>query len=252
MSTAKPVEASSDPSPPPPRHIGIIMDGNGRWAAQRNLPRRFGHRQGVETMRKVTEEASDLGIEYLTLYGFSSENWSRPAEEVSDLMGLLKHFVRQDLETLVQKGVNVRVIGERAGLDPEIAGLIDEAEARTAGNARLNLVIAFNYGGQDEIVAAAQALARAAAEGRIAADDITKDVFRRHLHTAGIPDPDLVIRTSGEQRISNFLIWQSAYAELVFIDTFWPDFTRAHLLRAIAEYHRRERRFGARLTQALS
>jgi undecaprenyl diphosphate synthase len=237
---------------PLPRHVAIIMDGNGRWAEARKLPRKLGHRQGVEAMRAVTRAAGELGIEYLTLYSFSSENWGRPAEEVSDLMGLLRQFVKRDLDELVRNGVEVRVIGERAGLEPDIAALIEEAECRTRGLTRLKLLVAFNYGGRDEIVAAAQALAREVAAGRLAPHEITKSVFARYLHTAGIPDPDLVIRTSGEQRLSNFLIWQAAYSELVFVNVYWPDFTKAHLMSAIAEYRRRERRFGIRAAEPAS
>jgi undecaprenyl diphosphate synthase len=228
------------------------MDGNGRWAEARKLPRRLGHRQGVETMRAITRAAAELGIDYLTLYSFSSENWGRPADEVSDLMALLRQFVKRDLDELVKNGVEVHVIGERAGLDPEIAALIEEAENRTRGLKRLKLLVAFNYGGRDEIVAAARAIAREVAEGALCPEEVTKALFARHLHTAGIPDPDLVIRTSGEQRLSNFLIWQSAYAELVFVDSYWPDFTKAHLASAIAEFHRRERRFGVRAAEPAS
>ncbi len=235
----------------PPRHIAIIMDGNGRWAERRKLPRKLGHRQGVQAMRAVTRAASDLGIQYLTLYSFSSENWGRPAQEVSDLMGLLRQFVKSDLEELVRNGVVVRVIGERRNLNPDIAALVDEAEDRTRNNSKLNLQIAFNYGGRDEIVSAAQALAHEAAAGRLDPSTINKTLFARHLQTADVPDPDLVIRTSGEQRLSNFLIWQSAYAEFLFMDTLWPDFGKAELVEAIAEYHRRERRFGIRSTERI-
>jgi undecaprenyl diphosphate synthase len=234
----------------PPRHVAIIMDGNGRWAKANHLPRAIGHRRGVEAMRGVTRAAKEMGIEYLTLYSFSSENWRRPAEEVNDLMGLLRHFVKNDIAEMKANGVRVTVIGDRTGLADDIAALIAEAEAETRGNDALKLQIAFNYGGQDEIVAAARKLAAEVAAGRLKPEAITKDLFARHLQTAGIPDPDLVIRTSGEQRISNFLIWQSAYAEFVFVPALWPDFGKGDLDRAIAEYRRRERRFGARLVQA--
>ena len=247
---AMPEPSIDMPAIAPPRHVAIIMDGNGRWAKAHHLPRGMGHRQGVEAMRGVTRAAPDLGIEYLTLYSFSSENWSRPADEVSDLMGLLRRFVQNDLAELDANGVRVKVIGARTGLAPDIAGLIEEAEGRTCKNGRLKLQIAFNYGGQDEIVAAAKAVAAKVAAGQIRCEDVTKELFAGHLTTAGIPDPDLIIRTSGEQRLSNFLIWQSAYAEFVFIDALWPDFSKAHLMRAIDEYHRRDRRFGARLVQA--
>jgi undecaprenyl diphosphate synthase len=245
-----PTRTDESPEIAPPRHVAIIMDGNGRWAKARHLPRGMGHRQGVEAMRGVTRAAPELGIEYLTLYSFSSENWRRPADEVNDLMGLLRRFVQHDLAELEANGVRVKVIGARTGLAPDIAALIEEAEGRTRKNAKLKLQIAFNYGGQDEIVAATQEIAEEVAQGRLRPENITKELFARHLTTAGIPDPDLVIRTSGEQRLSNFLIWQSAYAEFVFIDALWPDFSKAHLARAIAEFHRRDRRFGARLVQA--
>jgi undecaprenyl diphosphate synthase len=229
-----------------PRHVAIIMDGNGRWAKARHLPRGMGHRQGVEAMRAITRAATDLGIEYLTLYSFSSENWRRPAEEVQDLMGLLKRFVRNDLEQLHANNVNVKVIGDRVHLDRDIAGFVEEAEARTCRNTGLKLIIAFNYGGQDEIVDAARRLANDVASGQLAADQISKEIFSRYLYTDGIPDPDLLIRTSGEHRISNFLLWQCAYTEFVFVDTLLPDFAKADLAEAIAEFQRRERRFGAR------
>jgi undecaprenyl diphosphate synthase len=238
--------------PAPPRHVAIIMDGNGRWAKAHHLPRAMGHRRGVEAMRAVTRAAKELGVEYLTLYSFSSENWSRPADEVNDLMGLLRHFVKNDIAELKANDVRVTIIGEREGLPRDIADLIDEAEAETCHNGALKLQIAFNYGGQDEIVTAARLLAHEVAAGRLKPEAITKELFARYLHTAGIPDPDLVIRTSGEQRISNFLIWQCAYAEFVFVPALWPDFAKSDLDRAIAEYRRRERRFGARLVQATS
>lgn len=228
-----------------PAHIAIIMDGNGRWAKARGLPRSLGHRAGVEALRRTVEAVAELGIPWLTLYAFSSENWSRPAEEVSDLMGLLKLFIRRDLARLHEQGVRVRVIGARDGLSADVAALIDEAETVTRGNGRLNLVIAFNYGGRDEIVRAARRLAAAAASGAITPAAIDETAFASRLDTAGIPDPDLVIRTSGEMRLSNFLPWQTAYAELVFQPCLWPDFTKQHLVEAIAEYATRERRFGA-------
>lgn len=229
-----------------PRHVAIIMDGNGRWAKAHHLPRGMGHRRGVDAMRSATRSAADLGIEYLTLYSFSSENWQRPAEEVSDLMGLLRRFVQTDLAELEANGVRVKVIGERADLAADISAIIEEAEARTQFNSRLKLQIAFNYGGRDEIVAAARAIAREIAAGRLSPEQISKDLFAAYLTTSEIPDPDLVIRTSGEQRLSNFLIWQAAYAEFVFVDALWPDFNKTHLIKAIAEFNRRDRRFGAR------
>ena len=227
-----------------PEHVAIIMDGNGRWAKARGLPRVAGHRAGVEALRKTVRAAADTGVAWLTVYAFSSENWSRPKSEVSDLMGLLKLFIRRDLAELHQSGVRVRIIGEREGLAPDIAGLLEEAETLTAENRALNLVIAFNYGGRDEIVRATRSIAEAAARGDLKSDAITAEVFAGFLDTAGIPDPDLVIRTSGEQRMSNFLPWQSAYSELVFLSCYWPDFTREHLADALREYTGRERRFG--------
>lgn len=227
-----------------PEHVAIIMDGNGRWAKARGLPRVAGHRAGVEALRKTVRAAADSGVAWLTVYAFSSENWSRPKSEVSDLMGLLKLFIRRDLADLHQSGVRVRVIGEREGLAPDIAALLDEAESLTRDNTSLNLVIAFNYGGRDEIVRAARAIAKAAVSGEIKSDGITAEVFAGFLDTAGIPDPDLVIRTSGEQRMSNFLPWQSAYSELVFLPCYWPDFTGEYFAEALRQYAARERRFG--------
>lgn len=227
-----------------PRHVAIIMDGNGRWAARRHLPRVAGHRQGVEAVRVIVRAAGELGIEYLTLYGFSSENWKRPAEEVSDLMGLLRLFIRRDLAELHQNGVQVRVIGDRDHLDLDIVALIDEAEALTRNNDRLKLQIAFNYGGQNEIAAAMRRIAREVKAGHLDPEAITPELVAGFLDTAGIPDPDLIIRTSGEKRLSNFLIWQGAYAELVFSDALWPDFTPEKLREAVEEYCGRSRRFG--------
>lgn len=250
MSSVMPATPTDALSIAPPRHIAIIMDGNGRWAEAHRLPRRSGHSRGVDAMRAVTRAAADFGIEYLTLYSFSSENWNRPADEVSDLMGLLRRFVKRDLDELVANGVHVQVIGERSNLDPDIAALVTEAETRTRNNDKLKLLIAFNYGGQDEIVAATRRIAADVAAGRISPEAIDRALFARYLYTAGVPEPDLVIRTSGERRLSNFLVWQSAYSELVFVDVLWPDFDKAHLAEAIAEFHRRERRFGARAAVA--
>ncbi len=235
-----------------PEHVAIIMDGNGRWAKARGLPRVAGHRAGVEALRKTVRAASDLGVGWLTVYAFSSENWSRPKSEVSDLMGLLRLFIRRDLAELHQGGVRVRVIGEREGLSPDIASLLDEAEALTAGNSALNLVIAFNYGGRDEIVRAARRIAAAALRGELDAEALTPEVFAGFLDTAGIPDPDLVIRTSGEQRMSNFLPWQSAYSELVFLPCYWPEFTGEHFAEALRQYAARERRFGGVIPQGVA
>lgn len=227
-----------------PAHVAIIMDGNGRWATERGLPRVAGHKAGVEALRQTVRAAADLGIEWLTVYAFSSENWSRPKSEVLDLMGLLKLFIRRDLAELHKSGVRVRVIGERQGLDPEIAVLLDEAETLTVGNDKLNLVIAFNYGSRDEIARAASSLARDVAAGRIPVEAVTAEAINARLDTAGIPDPDLIIRTSGEERLSNFLLWQAAYAELMFVPEFWPDFSREIFLSALERFASRERRFG--------
>ena len=227
-----------------PRHVGLIMDGNGRWAAQRGLPRFEGHRRGVEALRRAVRAAADLGVGWLTVYSFSSENWSRPRQEVSYLLGLLERFVRNDLAELHAAGVRVRIIGEREGLAPDIRALLDDAEKLTRANAKLQLVVAFNYGGRQEIVAAARSLAARVAQGAIGVDDIDLESFAGALDTADIPDPDLIIRTSGEQRLSNFLLWQAAYAEFVFLPQYWPDFDRAALEEAFRQYGARERRFG--------
>ncbi len=227
-----------------PRHVAIIMDGNGRWAAQRKLPRSMGHRSGVEAVRRTVRAATDLGIRHLTLFSFSSENWTRPAEEVEDLMGLIKRFIRGDLAELHQNGVRISVIGEREGLDSELRALIEEAVDLTSGNTSLNLIIAFNYGARAEITKAAQRLAERAVRGEIDPKDITPEMLSGALDTAGIPDPELLVRTSGEVRLSNFLLWQCAYTEFVFSPVLWPDFGREHLEEAIAEYAQRERRFG--------
>ena len=227
-----------------PVHVAIIMDGNGRWAAARGLPRAEGHRRGVEALRRAVRNAGELGVKVLTIYSFSTENWTRPAQEIDDLMMLIKRFVREDLAELHRAGVRVRVIGDRNGLDPEILRLIGEAEELTLGNDKLTLVVAFNYGGRQELAQAAKKLAEEAAAGRLDPAKIDAEAIERHLATAGIPDPDLIIRTSGELRLSNFLLWQSAYAEFVVLSVYWPDFDRAAFEEAIAEFHRRERRFG--------
>jgi len=227
-----------------PQHIAIIMDGNGRWAKARGLPRAAGHRAGVEALRQTVRNADDLGIRWITVYAFSSENWSRPKSEVTDLMGLLKLFIRRDLAELHQNGVKVRVIGERQSLQPDIAALLDEAELLTRDNSALNLVIAFNYGSRDEIARAATRIAEAAVAGQLDPRDITPESFGAFLDTVDIPDPDLIIRTGGEIRLSNFLLWQAAYAELIFLSCYWPDFGKAHLVEAIQTFAARERRFG--------
>jgi undecaprenyl diphosphate synthase len=228
---------------PPPRHIAIIMDGNGRWARARGRPRPFGHREGVEALRRTVETVGDYGVKYLTVYGFSTENWRRPPEEVEALLDLLRIYVGRDLERLAKDGVRVRIVGDRAGLASDIADIIDRAQARTAHNDRLILTIAFNYGARSEILRAVNALAAEAARTGVA-PAVDEAMFAARLDTAGAPDPDLVIRTSGEQRMSNFLLWQAAYAELMFLDVLWPDFDRAALAQAIEAYRRRDRRFG--------
>jgi len=227
-----------------PAHIGVIMDGNGRWAAQRGLPRFEGHRRGVEALRRTVRASIELGVRYLTVYSFSSENWSRPAAEVADLMGLLKRFIRNDLADLHRNNVRVRILGQRDGLSPDIAALLDEAEDLTRRNSGLTLIVAFNYGSRQEIVEAARALARAAAAGKLDPARIDEATFAAELGTAGVPDPDLIIRTSGEMRLSNFLMWQAAYAELVFLPIYWPDFDKAALEQALGEFAARDRRFG--------
>ncbi|NQV60735.1 MAG: isoprenyl transferase [Alphaproteobacteria bacterium] len=229
----------------PPQHIAIIMDGNGRWAKARGLPRVAGHQRGVDALRGVVEAGQEMGIGYLTLYAFSSENWKRPPTEVDDLMGLLRLYLRRELRELHRNGVRIRFIGEWRKLAPDIVKLIEDAEQTTTGNTGLTLVIAVNYGSHSEIVEASRRIAAAVAEGRMSLDEINETTFSGYLHTVGIPDPDLVIRTSGEQRLSNFLLWQACYAELVFMDLLWPDFTKRSLEDAVDEFHRRERRYGA-------
>jgi undecaprenyl diphosphate synthase len=227
-----------------PLHVAIIMDGNGRWAAARGLPRAEGHRRGVEALRRTVRAAGDLGIEILTIFSFSSENWSRPQSEISELLGLLRRFIRNDLADLHRNGVHVRVIGDRRDLAPDIKSLLEEAEDLTKDNDKLTLVVAFNYGARQEIARAAQRLATEVAAGRVAVADVTADKLATYLDAPDLPDPDLIIRTSGEQRLSNFLLWQAAYSELVFVPVYWPEFDRAMLEQAIAEFRRRERRFG--------
>ncbi len=232
-----------------PRHVAIIMDGNGRWAAARGLPRVEGHRRGVEALRKTVRAARDLGIAVLTIFSFSSENWSRPQSEIRDLLSLLRRFIRNDLVDLHKSNVRVRIIGEREGLARDICSLLEEAEDLTRNNDGLMLVVAFNYGARQEIARAARRLALDVAAGRLSADVITPELLGRHLDAPDVPDPDVIIRTSGEQRLSNFLLWQAAYSELVFVPINWPDFDRAALESAIAEYRRRERRFGGLIAQ---
>ncbi len=242
MSTAS-LPAQPDPSPGP-RHVAIIMDGNGRWAKARGLPRVAGHRRGADAVKRVVRGAGELGISCLTLFAFSTENWTRPADEVSDLMDLLRHYLRHELEELRKNGAKLRVVGNRDGLAADIVRDIADAEAATRANTRIDVNICINYGARDEILRATRRLAVQVAAGELSADRIDEARFERELLTAGIPDPDLLIRTSGEQRISNFLLWQAAYAELVFVDTLWPDFGKEHLEQAIAEFRKRERRYG--------
>src|ERR1051326_606226 len=227
-----------------PRHVAIIMDGNGRWAAARGLPRSEGHRRGVEALRRTVRAAGELGIRFLTIFSFSSENWLRPPAEVRELMGLLRRFIRNALAELHKNDVRVRIIGERGGLDPEIRRLLEEAEALTSANRGLTLVVAFNYGGRQEIARAARRIAEEVARGARMPAEVSAELIAGYLDAPDLPDPDLVIRTSGEQRLSNFLLWQAAYSEFVFVPIYWPDFDGAALEQAIAEYRRRERRFG--------
>ena len=227
-----------------PRHVAIIMDGNGRWAAERGLPRSAGHKQGVEALRGAVRTAVELGIEYLTIYSFSSENWSRPASEVSFLLELLRRFIRLDVGELHKAGIRITVIGERDGLDSGIVTLLEDAESLTGENTGLKLVVAFNYGSRQEITRAARTIARKVKEGKIDAADITQAVLANHLDTGGIPDPDLLIRTGGEQRLSNYLLWQCAYTEFIFLPEYWPDFSAEVFRRAVSDYQSRDRRFG--------
>ena len=228
-----------------PVHVAIIMDGNGRWAKARGLPRAAGHAQGAEAVRRTVKAASDLGIRYLTLYGFSLENWKRPAKEIADLMGLLRLYLRKEIAELHREGVRIRFIGDRSMLAQDIIALIDMSEEKTRANTKLDLVIALSYGSRQEITAAVRELAREVAAGDLSADSIDENMIQGRLYTADMPDPDLIVRTSGEQRISNFLLWQSAYAEFVFTDVLWPDFSREKLEVSIEEFSRRERRYGA-------
>ena len=228
-----------------PRHVAIIMDGNGRWARKRYLPREAGHVAGVSAVREVVRAASDIGLANLTLFAFSSENWKRPKTEVGALMGLFRAYFRSDLDELERRGVRVRIIGSRERVATDIHKMIEDAENRTVANTGLNLTFAFDYGGQEEIVGAARELARAAKEGRLDPETITPELFATRLFTSALPEPDLVIRTSGEHRLSNFLLWQSAYAELSFVDTLWPDFGREKFVACLQNFAQRERRFGA-------
>ncbi|SDD63440.1 MULTISPECIES: isoprenyl transferase [Kordiimonas] len=244
VAQAQPIEEA--PAAAPPKHVAIIMDGNGRWAAQKGKPRSAGHRRGAEAVREAIEGALDLGIGYLTLYAFSSENWNRPEDEVRDLMGLLKLYLNREVKTMHKQKVRLRVIGRRDKLSADIQKMIERAEDLTAENDRMTLVIALSYGSRDEILDAAQKLARRVASGEMAAEEITESVFENALTTHGLPDPDLIIRTSGEQRLSNFLLWQAAYSEFLFLDLLWPDFTKEAFAEAVSDFHNRDRRFGVR------
>jgi undecaprenyl diphosphate synthase len=235
-----------------PRHVAIIMDGNGRWARKRFLPREAGHVAGVGAVRETVRAAVDLGLQNLTLFAFSSENWKRPKTEVGALMGLFRAYFKSDMDELVNKGVRVRIIGHRGRVASDIHGMIEDAETRTVANRGLNLTFAFDYGGQEEIASAARELARAAKDGRLDPETITPELFASRLFTSALPEPDLVIRTSGEHRLSNFLLWQSAYAELLFSETLWPDFGRAQLIEALETFAQRERRFGALNAEAVA
>ena len=242
--------------PPPketlPRHVAIIMDGNGRWARKRHLPRAAGHVAGVAAVRAVVRAAVDIGLENLTLYAFSSENWKRPHPEVSHLMGLFRAYFREDVTELAERNVHMRIIGNRSRAADDILAMIEDGERRTSANTGLNLTFAFDYGAQEEIAAAAREMAREAARGELDPEIVTPQYFATRLLTHGIPDPDLVIRTSGERRLSNFLLWQSAYAEFAFVDTLWPDFSRAEFFEVLQAYALRERRFGTVAPEAVA
>ena len=237
--------AAVESTPRLPRHIAIIMDGNGRWARLRGLPRAAGHRAGAEAVRRTLRACIERGIGHLTIFAFSSENWRRPREEIDDLMGLLRFYLDKEIPNLRGRGIRLRFIGDRSLLAPDILAIMEKAENATAAEARLTATVALNYGARDEIVRTARELAAACGRGRLRAEEIDERLFASRLDTAGLPDPDLVVRTSGEQRLSNFLAWQAAYAELLFVPVLWPDFGRADLDAAIDEFQRRDRRYGA-------
>ena len=241
--------ANAAPQPadqrPPPRHVAVIMDGNGRWAGVRGLPRAAGHQAGAEAVRRTIRACMELGIEFLTIYAFSSENWKRPTGEVDDLLGLMRFYIRKELRELAARGVRLRFIGDPRRMPGDIVALMEEAAALTSGNARLTLTVALNYGGRDELARVARAIACDIAAGTLQPEAVTEELIADRLDTAGLPDPDLILRTSGEQRLSNFLLWQGAYAEFVFTPVLWPDFGRADLEEAIEEFHSRDRRYGA-------
>ncbi len=244
MISAQPVPA--DPGAGAPAHVAIIMDGNGRWAASRNLPRIAGHRAGAQALRRIIEAAIRHGVKWLTIYAFSSENWQRPQSEVVDLTGLLRHYLRHEVAELARQGVQLRFLGDHSRFEADIRAELDRAQALTSGNTRLCLNVALSYGARHEIVQAMRGLAQAVSDGALIPDAITETDVARALSTGDMPDPDLMIRTGGEQRLSNFLLWQSAYAELVFLDRLWPDFSADDFAQSLAEFTRRERRFGAR------
>ena len=235
-----------------PQHVAIIMDGNGRWALSRGLPRLEGHRRGVEAVRRTIQAAANLKVKYLTIYSFSSENWRRPTSEINDLFGLLKFFIRRDLAELHQNNVCIKIIGSREGLPEDIMMLFDDAQSLTKNNTALTLIVAFNYGARSEIIHAAKILAQKVSIGTLSEGDINEQAFSQALWTGDIPDPDLLIRTSGEERLSNFLLWQLAYAEMVFMDVLWPDFDQEHLEAALNIYQARDRRFGGIAQQGAS
>jgi undecaprenyl diphosphate synthase len=243
---AAPAQADAGGGARAPRHVAIIMDGNGRWAERRGLPKAAGHRQGAEAARKVLRAAGEAGVECLTLYAFSSENWRRPEDEISDLMGLLRFYIGRELDALHKEGIRLKILGDHSAFPSETAKMVDLAVERTAGNSRMTLAIALNYGSRAELVNAARAIARRAAAGEIAPSDVDEALIEESLDTGGLPPLDLVIRTSGERRLSNFLLWQAAYAELLFVDTLWPDFDGDALRAALADFAGRERRFGGR------
>jgi undecaprenyl diphosphate synthase len=241
---------SNSPIPAVPRHIAIIMDGNGRWAADRGLPRSAGHKQGIEALRRTVKAAGDLGVEVLTIYSFSTENWKRPKTEVIFLLDLFRRFMRQDVAELHASGVKIKMIGERQGLEKPLVKMIDDAEKLTANNTGMTLIVAFNYGGRQELVQALRSVAADVVAGRLTLDGISQDCLSNRLDTSGYPDPDLLIRTGGEMRISNFLLWQSAYTEFVFLPEYWPDFDGVLLQKAISTFQNRERRFGGLKVQS--
>lgn len=240
-----PRDPDIDEAPNGPRHVAIIMDGNGRWAQARGRPRLFGHHAGARRVREVVEACPRLGIKYLTIFAFSTENWKRTQVEVAGLMNLFRRYITKETRALKEKGVRVRFIGDRVRLDPKLIELMDRLEQETEGNDLVHLTIALNYGGRDEVARATKRLAEDVAAGRLKPEDVDEETLPKYLDTCVLPDPDLVIRTSGEARISNFLLWQSAYSEYEFIDTLWPDFTAAELARLCRNYGTRDRRFGA-------